>query len=154
MSRWRQYGVVALSAAALAVAVPSGTADAREHCPATRGRVACVDLTHQRMWVQDGGRTIFGPVRIVSGGAATPTRAGLWHVYWRDRHHFSSLYHVPMPYAQFFSGGEAFHSVPYPLSEDPASHGCINLTSHDARVLWGVLRLHDAVRIWGRKPGT
>jgi lipoprotein-anchoring transpeptidase ErfK/SrfK len=153
MSRWRRYGVAGMSAAALVTAVPAGTAEAQMHCPTSMGRIACVDLTHQRMWVQNGRRVVFGPVPIVSGTARTPTRVGLWHVYWRDRHHFSHLYHVWMPYSQFFSGGEAFHSVPYPLSRDPGSYGCINMTPRDARILWNVLKLHDPVKIWGRKPG-
>ncbi|TDU06106.1 L,D-transpeptidase-like protein [Streptomyces sp. 846.5] len=124
-------------------------------CPTTMGRIACVDLTRQRMWVQVGSRVVFGPVPIRSGRRGHVTRTGLWHVFWRDAHHRSSLYgYVAMPYSQFFSGGEAFHGVFESIAAPPGSHGCVNLNNHDARALWGVLRLHDPVAVFGRKRGT
>jgi lipoprotein-anchoring transpeptidase ErfK/SrfK len=123
-------------------------------CPTDAGRVACVDLTHQRMWVQNGAKVVFGPVPIRSGRHGYITRTGLFHVYWRDRHHWSTLYHVAMPYSQFFSGGEAFHSVNDPLSGTPGSRGCVNMTRSDARALWSVLQLHDSVRVFGHRSGS
>ncbi|MFC1400574.1 MULTISPECIES: L,D-transpeptidase [Streptacidiphilus] len=129
--------------------------NASGRCPTTQGRIACVDLTHQRMWVQVGSRVVFGPVPVRTGRRGHVTRTGLWHVYWRDAHHRSSLYGgVAMPYSQFFSGGEAFHAVQEAMSTPPGSHGCVNLSNRDARALWGVLRLHDPVEVFGRKPGT
>lgn len=129
--------------------------NAAGRCPTTMGRIACVDLTHQRMWVQVGARVVFGPVPVRTGRRGHVTRTGLWHVYWRDAHHRSSLYgYVAMPFSQFFSGGEAFHAVAEPISAPPGSHGCVNLNNHDARALWGVLRLHDPVEVFGRKRGT
>lgn len=148
-------------AAAGMVAVGGGPAraaagpNASGRCPTTMGRIACVDLTHQRMWVQVGSRVVFGPVPVRTGRRGHVTRTGLWHVYWRDAHHRSSLYGgVAMPYSQFFSGGEAFHAVAEPMSTPPGSHGCVNLSNRDARALWGVLGLHDPVEVFGRRPGT
>ncbi|OIV39239.1 hypothetical protein BIV57_01760 [Mangrovactinospora gilvigrisea] len=115
------------------------------------GRIACVDLGAQRMWVQNGSKLVYGPVPIRSGRAAFPTRDGLFHVYWRDRHHWSTIYHVSMPYSQFFSGGQAFHAVAMPLSTPPGSHGCVNMTFSGARGLWNVLHLKDPVYVWGHK---
>lgn len=174
LTRWRRAGLrragvrraaVLLAAAGMAaagtVAAGGGQAQAASgpnasgRCPVTMGRIACVDLTHQRMWVQDGTEVVFGPVPVRTGRRGYVTRTGLWHVYWRDLHHRSSLYGgIPMPYSQFFSGGEAFHSVDEPMSTPPGSHGCVNMNSWDARRLWGVLRLHDPVEVFGRKPGT
>ncbi len=138
-------------AAALAGATPVA---AYGGCPARSGRTACVDLTHQRMWVQKGRRVVFGPVRVRTGRAGYRTRRGLWRIYWRDRHHYSTIYHVAMPWSQFFSGGQAFHGLAEPMSTPPGSHGCVNMTYPDARALWGVLRLGDRVDVFGRKPGT
>jgi lipoprotein-anchoring transpeptidase ErfK/SrfK len=144
-------GIVATGGAPAQAAAPGASG----RCPTAMGRIACVDLTHQRMWVQDGRKVLFGPVPVRTGRRGYATRTGLWHVYWRDRHHLSSLYGgVAMPYSQFFSGGEAFHAVQEPMSAPPGSHGCVNLSSWDARRLWGVLRLHDPVEVFGRKPGT
>ncbi|WP_411158596.1 L,D-transpeptidase family protein [Streptomyces sp. TRM68416] len=124
------------------------------NCPVRSYRTACVDLTRQLMWVQDGRRVVYAPVPIRSGRDGYETRAG-WHsVYWRNIDHYSTLYdNAPMPYSQFFSDGQAFHGVHHDLFSG-GSHGCVNLRLDDARRLWNTLRLHDAVYVWGTKPGT
>jgi lipoprotein-anchoring transpeptidase ErfK/SrfK len=123
-------------------------------CPTNKGRIACVDLTHQKMWVQVGKKVVFGPVQVRTGRKGFVTRTGLWHVYSRQLHHWSTLYNVAMPYSEFFSGGEAFHGLNEPMSTPPGSHGCVNMNTWDAKKLWGVLKLHDPVEVFGRKPGT
>ena len=129
--------------------------DAAGKCPTTMGRIACVDLTRQLMWVQVGSRVIFGPVHVRTGRAGYVTRDGLWHIYLRNADQWSSLYDVAMPYSQFFSGGEAFHGLNgESMSAPPGSHGCVNMNTWDARTLWGILRTGDPVKIFGRKPGT
>ncbi len=92
------------------------------------GRVLCVDKTTRTLrWMVDGRTVSHMAVRF--GSVATPTREGEFHVYWKSRHHVSTLYDSPMPYAMFFSGGQAVH-----YSEDfaargyaGASHGCVNV---------------------------
>ncbi|QMU74263.1 L,D-transpeptidase [Streptacidiphilus sp. P02-A3a] len=136
------------------VARPAGP-DAAGRCPATLGRIACVDLSRQLMWVQVGTRVVFGPVRVRTGRAGYVTRTGLWHVYRRNRDQWSTLYDVAMPYSQFFSGGEAFHGLDgESMYTPPGSHGCVNMNTWDARTLWGILRSGDPVEVFGRKPGT
>ncbi|MFE2304390.1 L,D-transpeptidase family protein [Streptomyces sp. NPDC059445] len=121
-------------------------------CPARSYRVACVDLTHQRTWVQQRGRILYGPVPMRSGSVRHPTRTGWFTIYWRHRHHRSTLYNSPMPYAQFFSGGQAFHAVRGSIRTVGGSMGCVNLRPADARGLWKVLRKGDRVYVWGRRP--
>ncbi|WP_086810602.1 L,D-transpeptidase family protein, partial [Streptomyces reticuliscabiei] len=76
-------------------------------CPVRTYRVACVDLGRQLTWVQKGKKVVYGPVPVRTGRTAYPTRGG-WHkVYWKHKNHHSTLYDTPMPYAQFFSGGQA-----------------------------------------------
>ncbi|MBF9067879.1 L,D-transpeptidase [Streptacidiphilus sp. NEAU-YB345] len=132
---------------------PATTAP-KSPCPTNRGRVVCVDLTHQKLWIQDGSKLVFGPVAVRTGRRGYVTRDGLWHIYWRDLHHVSSIYDVPMPYSQFFTGGEALHAVGIPMSTPPGSHGCVNMTVHDAQIAWKLLRVGDVVDVFGRKPGT
>jgi hypothetical protein len=128
--------------------------NAAGNCPVRSHPVACVDLSRQLMWVQKGRQVVFGAVPIRSGRAGYRTRAG-WHkVYWRHKNHWSTLYNTPMPYSQFFSGGQAFHGVYGSLYTAVGSMGCVNLTVGDARRLWGVLRKGDRVFVWGRRPGT
>lgn len=123
-------------------------------CPARSYRVACVDLTHKITWVQQRGRILYGPVPMRSGGAGHRTRTGWFRIFWKHRHHWSTLYNTPMPYAQFFSGGQAFHAVRGSIRTVGGSMGCVNLRLADARALWKVLRTRDRVYVWGRRPGS
>ncbi|WP_018570633.1 L,D-transpeptidase family protein [Streptomyces sp. PsTaAH-124] len=129
--------------------------NAAGHCPVRGYRVTCVDMDRQLLWVQTGTRVDFRPVPIRTGRDTQETRPG-WHsVYWRDKDHVSSLYDdAPMPYSQFFDGGQALHGHPGNLYDGGGSAGCVNLTVSDAAALWDLLALHDAVYVWGTKPGT
>ncbi|MFE1880382.1 L,D-transpeptidase family protein [Streptomyces diastatochromogenes] len=97
------------------------------------GRVLCISKTSRTLrWMIDG-RTV-ETVSVRFGTQYTPTREGVFHVYWKSRHHVSTLYHSPMPYAMFFSGGQAVH-----YSYDFAargyaggSHGCVNVRDEAA----------------------
>ncbi|MGW8061845.1 L,D-transpeptidase family protein [Streptomyces ziwulingensis] len=92
------------------------------------GRVLCVSKSSRTLrWMVDGRTLSTMPVRF--GSQYTPTREGVFHVYWKSRHHVSTLYDSAMPYAMFFSGGQAVH-----YSSDfaahgyaGASHGCVNV---------------------------
>lgn len=107
------------------------------------GRVICVDKTSSTLrWVVDGKVQLTLEARF--GASTTPTREGLFHVYYKDADHVSRLYGSSMPYAMFFSGGQAVHyssdfaSVGYA----GASHGCVNVRDYD-----GVAWLYDQVRV-------
>ncbi|MER6131059.1 L,D-transpeptidase family protein [Streptomyces sp. NPDC001815] len=92
------------------------------------GRVLCVSKTSRTLrWMIDGRTVSTMDVRF--GSQSTPTREGVFNVYFKSRHHVSTLYDSPMPYALFFSGGQAVH-----YSSDfaatgyyGASHGCVNV---------------------------
>ncbi len=68
-------------------------------------------------------------------GAAT--REGTFHINSKSRDHISSLYQTSMPFAMFFSGGQAVHYSPYFARDgyNGASHGCVNLRDYD-RAAW------------------
>nr|WP_249374904.1 L,D-transpeptidase [Streptomyces sp. I05A-00742] len=129
-------------------------ASAKVTCPTNKGRIACVDLTRQVSWIQDGKKVKYGPVHIRSGRKGFATRTGLKKVYWRDKNHVSSLYNVKMPYSQFFDGGQAFHAISGSVYSPPGSHGCVNMRTKDAQAYWNLLRKGDDVFVYGRKPGT
>jgi peptidoglycan hydrolase-like protein with peptidoglycan-binding domain len=107
------------------------------------GRAMCVSKrTDSLVWVVDGKPQLRVDVRF--GSQELPTRNGAFHVGWKSRNHVSSIYHTPMPYAMFFSGGQAVH-----YSRDfaargyaGASHGCVNVRNHAA-----IVRLFDTVRV-------
>lgn len=125
-------------------------------CPAGPYKVACVDLTRQLMWVQEGedGTVTFGPVPVRTGREDLETRGGWHRVYLRKKDHVSTLYEdAPMPYSQFFDGGQAFHGT-YDNLFESGSAGCVNMYLTDAERLWEELALGDRVFVFGRKAGT
>ncbi|MFD7867698.1 L,D-transpeptidase [Streptomyces sp. NPDC059783] len=129
--------------------------NAAGHCPVESSRVTCVDMDRQLLWVQKGKTVVFGPVPTRTGRDAQETRPGRHTIYWRDRDHVSTIYdNAPMPYSQFFDGGQALHGHPGDLYDGGGSAGCVNLTVDDAAKLWDLLALDDVVYVWGVKPGT
>ncbi|MDC2951278.1 L,D-transpeptidase family protein [Streptomyces heilongjiangensis] len=107
------------------------------------GRVLCVSKTSRTLrWMVNG--TTLTTVEVRFGSQYTPTREGVFSVYFKSRDHWSTLYDTAMPYAMFFSGGQAVH-----YSSDfaargyyGASHGCVNVRDQAA-----IARLFAQVRI-------
>ncbi|MEV3860492.1 L,D-transpeptidase family protein [Streptomyces sp. NPDC050095] len=92
------------------------------------GRVLCISKTSRTLsWMVDGKTQLSTDVRF--GSQFTPTREGVFQVYWKSRHHVSTIYHTAMPYAMFFSGGQAVHysSDFAARGYSGASHGCVNV---------------------------
>lgn len=139
---------------ALLVVEARADPDPARRCPARSARVACVDLGRRLMWVQEGRRVVHPAVPVRAGRDGYETRSGWHRVYRRSIDHRSTLYaNAPMPYAQFFSRGQAFHGYSGDILRG-GSHGCVNLRLADARRLWDTLRKGDQVYVWGRAPGT
>ena len=93
----------------------------------TSGRVICLDKTrHKLFYVKN--RRVLQVMDARFGCATTHTREGTFRVYRKRRHHVSSIYHTKMPYAMFFSRGEAVHySSDYARGKGSCSHGCANV---------------------------
>ncbi|MFJ7076095.1 L,D-transpeptidase family protein [Streptomyces sp. NPDC098781] len=140
--------------ATMQLVTASKNPNAAKKCPVREYRVACVDLDRQMAWVQQGRKVVYGPVHIRSGRAGYDTRKGWHRVYWRHKNHVSSLYNSPMPYSQFFSGGQAFHGIYGNIFTGVGSMGCVNLRVEDARRLWVLLKKNDRVYVWGRRPAA
>lgn len=107
------------------------------------GRVICISKAQRRLaWVIDG--RIIDTMSVRFGSELTPTRNGVFSVYWKSKNHVSSLYDTPMPYALFFSGGQAVHySADFARNGyNGASHGCVNVRDKAA-----VAALFDAAKV-------
>ncbi|MBT2523947.1 murein L,D-transpeptidase [Streptomyces sp. ISL-99] len=92
------------------------------------GRVLCISKTSRTLsWMVEG--RVVSAMDVRFGSQYTPTREGVFSVYWKSRHHVSTLYDSPMPYALFFSGGQAVHysSDFAARGYSGASHGCVNV---------------------------
>ncbi|MGI8433423.1 MAG: L,D-transpeptidase family protein [Nocardioidaceae bacterium] len=109
------------------------------HTCKTTGWHACYDRSAHQVTLWHSGR-LHNSWLVRGGEYGTPTRVGNTQVYSRDIDHVSHLPGAagsPMPYAQFFDGGQAYHGSAYMI--DPFSghsHGCINMYIEDARQLW------------------
>ena len=117
---------------------PVAALDAR----CTTGRALCVDKsTSSLRWVV-GGR-VLAAYDVRFGSEELPTREGAFSVYRKSRDHVSNLFGTSMPFAMFFSGGQAVHYSPDFAAHgyDGASHGCVNVRDYD-----GVAALFDQVR--------
>ncbi len=114
------------------------------------GRAICIDKTSRTLrWVVDG--TVRSTLAVRFGAAYTPTREGLFHVGYKSPNHVSKLYGSAMPWAMFFSGGQAVH-----YSSDfaargyyGASHGCVNVRDYNGvRALFGQVDVGDKVVVY------
>lgn len=107
------------------------------------GRVMCISKTTQMLtWVIDGKPQYQFSVRF--GSDELPTREGTFSVYLKKKDVISNLYHTPMPYSMFFSGGQAVHysSNFARLGYSGASHGCVNVRDWN-----GIIRLYNESRV-------
>ncbi|MFJ8312662.1 MULTISPECIES: L,D-transpeptidase family protein [unclassified Streptomyces] len=92
------------------------------------GHVMCISKTSRTLsWVVNGKVQSTMDVRF--GSQYTPTREGVFSVFEKSRNHVSTIYHTAMPYAMFFSGGQAVHysSDFAARGYNGASHGCVNV---------------------------
>ncbi|MFI5622059.1 peptidoglycan-binding protein [Nocardioides sp. NPDC051685] len=119
--------------------IPSGKLDPR----CLTGRVMCIDKTTSVLrWVIDG--TVRMSVEVRFGSQELPTREGQFSVFAKSRDHVSTIYHTSMPFAMFFSGGQAVHYSPDFAANgyNGASHGCVNVRDYAA-----ITSLYDQVAI-------
>jgi peptidoglycan hydrolase-like protein with peptidoglycan-binding domain len=116
------------------------------------GRVLCIDKTSRTLrWVVGGQVRQTLDARFGSTLNDTPTREGLFHVFLKDADHVSTLYGSAMPYAMFFSGGQAVHysSDFAAVGYYGASHGCVNIRDYAGiRWLFSQVRVGDKVVVY------
>jgi peptidoglycan hydrolase-like protein with peptidoglycan-binding domain len=116
----------------------------------TTGRVLCIDKsTRSLRWVVNGSALMTLDVRF--GSELTPTREGAFSVTLKSRDHYSRLYDSPMPFAMFFSGGQAVHYSPDFAANgyNGSSHGCVNVRNRAAiESLFNQVRLGDKVIVY------
>jgi len=114
------------------------------------GRALCISKsTNSLVWVIDGKPQMRMDVRF--GSAELPTREGSFSVGWKSRNHVSTIYHTKMPYAMFFSGGQAVHYSPDFAARgyNGASHGCVNVRNLSGiQSLFGQVRVGDKVIVY------
>jgi lipoprotein-anchoring transpeptidase ErfK/SrfK len=106
-----------------------------------------IDLTRQRMTVQENGETKY-TWAISSGRKGYRTPTGHYSPKWMTKMHYSRKYdNAPMPHSIFFHGGYAIHAT-YATGAlgRPASHGCIRLSPANAKRLFKLVQKHKRAR--------
>ncbi|MGW6279742.1 L,D-transpeptidase family protein [Kribbella sp. NPDC055071] len=114
------------------------------------GVAMCIDKTSRKLrYVVDGVVKMQLDVRF--GSVKTATREGSFTVGWKSRNHVSKLYQSKMPYAMFFSGGQAVHysSDFAARGYNGASHGCVNVRDlAKIKVLFDEIKVGDKVIVY------
>ncbi|MFI8002073.1 L,D-transpeptidase family protein [Streptomyces sp. NPDC086010] len=125
---WRRLLAMTRKPTARELDPPTDRPVARPDARCMTGRVLCISKNSRTLaWMVDG--RVVSAMDVRFGSQYTPTREGTFSVYWKSRHHVSTLYDTPMPYAMFFSGGQAVHYSPDFAARGygGASHGCVNV---------------------------
>ena len=124
---------------------PQHAAALDERC--LTGRVLCIDKTTRELsWVVDG--VVQRRLDVRFGSQFTPTREGVFSVYRMSANHVSNLYGSSMPYAMFFSRGQAVHYSSDFATQGyaGASHGCVNVRNKGSlAALFAQVRVGDTV---------
>lgn len=132
--------------------VISTEASAHSRIPAAckQGRVICIDKSAKTVkWVVNGSVRLSMSGRF--GSSRTPTRTGIFRVYWKNIDHVSSLFGSAMPFAIFYSRGQAVHYSPDFAARGyrGASKGCVNTRSWSGmRALYNSTRIGDKVVVY------
>lgn len=107
----------------------------------------CIDKTQRLVRLVNTDRVVL-TLDARFGFVGAETREGTFRVSRKSRDHVSSVYHTAMPFALFFSGGQAVHYSQY-FARDGyrgASHGCVNLRDWD-RAKWLFDRVSVGTRV-------
>jgi lipoprotein-anchoring transpeptidase ErfK/SrfK len=111
------------------------------------GRSLCIDKTKDKLYYMKNSKVI-RTFDARFGCANMRTREGKFSVLWKSRNHVSSIYHTPMPFAMFFSGGQAVHySADFAArGYNGCSHGCVNIRDR-AGIAWVFDQVRNGDRV-------
>ena len=86
-------------------------------------------------------------IHVSSGAPATPTPAGSYEVFRKEKNSWSVPFQTWLPYASYFNAGIAFHEYAQ-VPTYPASHGCVRVPSPEARYVYGFAQIGTAVIVY------
>ena len=86
-------------------------------------------------------------VHCSTGRPSLPTPAGRFSVYLKSPDWWSTAYLDFMPFASFFSGGDAIHGFP-DVPAYPASHGCVRVSMPEAAWVYTFMTYGAAVFVY------
>ena len=83
-------------------------------------------------------------VHTSSGAPSTPTPAGSYSVFRKEKNSWSVPFQQWLPYASYFNAGIAFHEYAQ-VPTYPASHGCVRVPSPEAKYVYRFASIGTAV---------
>jgi hypothetical protein len=128
---------------------PKNAVDLPSRCE-TSGRVLCIDKSKRKLYYVKAGK-IIKTADARFGCPGMRTREGTFKVRWKSRNHFSRTFNSSMPYAMFFSGGQAVHYSPdfARVGYNGCSHGCVNIRARSTvRWIFDQIRAGDRVYVY------
>lgn len=113
-------------------------------------RAICIDKAQRLVRLVENDKVVL-TLDARFGFVGAETREGTFRVQRKSRDHTSSLYRTWMPFALFFSGGQAVHYSPYFARDgyNGGSRGCVNLRDFDrARWLFDQVSVGTQVHVY------
>jgi hypothetical protein len=138
-----------------------GKADNAGPCLGRDGVCIHVDLSQQRLFAYRDD-VLQHETTVATGLPWYPTYPGAYKVDLRVRSQWmtdGATYNVFTEWVQYFDLqglGRALHSAPWRAEADfgrPGSHGCVNLRTSDAKLLWDMGSVGTPVYVTGNTPG-
>ena len=86
-------------------------------------------------------------IHVSSGAPSTPTPAGSYEVFRKEKNSWSVPFQQWLPVRLYFNAGIAFHEYAQ-VPTYPASHGCVRVPSPEARYVYGFAKIGTAVIVY------
>jgi lipoprotein-anchoring transpeptidase ErfK/SrfK len=155
INRLRIVALAGTTAAAATLPLASTASAARIPSVCESGaRVICVDKSREKLTLFEHGNVVLS-MAVRFGSDETPTRNGTFRIFNKEAKHVSRIAHVPMPYALFFSGGQAIHySADFAKNGyNGSSLGCVNTRNlSETKQLFDAVAIGDTVYVYGSIP--
>jgi lipoprotein-anchoring transpeptidase ErfK/SrfK len=138
-------GLITLFTAMLACVTALSPVAQAEDDGDTPLKIIYVVTDEQKLYAWEGNQLVH-EFDVVTGRPGKETEPGVFHVFRKHEDYTSKTYGSPMPYTMFFSqDGKAIHGTQWAtlrsylhvyITESVGSHGCVGLTSGDAKTMF------------------
>lgn len=121
-----------------------------------------INLTNQHLYAYEGSTLIYE--FLISSGRWAPTPTGTFYPYWKTpstrmtggNPAIGTFYDLPnVPWDTFFYQGYAIHGTYWHNNfGHPMSHGCINMLTADAKIIYDWVDFSTPIIIYGVAPSS
>ena len=143
----------------ICLALPAGILASGEKAGALK--IIYVVTDDQKLFAWEGNKLVY-EFDVVTGRPGKETIPGVFKTFRKHEDYTSKTYGSPMPYTMFFTkDGKALHGTQWAIlrsyvhayiTESVGSHGCVGLTTEDAKTLFYWAPLQTRVVILEEEP--